>query len=175
MIQLITASDSIGLDDDLKQIYIHSFPPDERREWHELKELLHHPNFSLNKMLYGGELIGLISLWNFSEFVFIEHFALREPMRGKGIGSQVLKLVIEETSTKVVVEVEEPTNEMARRRIAFYERLGFLVCEGIYYQPSYTPEKSQVRMLLLSFPERILTSELDEIKTQLYREVYKYL
>lgn len=172
MIQLIPVTNSLELNDDLKQIYIESFPPDERREWHEIKELLHQPNFSFNKLLDGEKLIGLITTWNLPDFLFIEHFAIGKAMRGKGIGSQFLKQVIEGKSINVVVEVEEPINESARRRISFYERLEFLVCQGIYYQPPYSPEKSKVRMLLMSFPNRIPLSEIEEIKTQLYRQVY---
>jgi hypothetical protein len=69
--------------------------------------------------------------------------------------------------------VEESITDDARRRIAFYESIGFSVCEGIYYQPPYSPDKNKVKMLLMSFPENILPPEFDEIKTRIYREVYQ--
>jgi ribosomal protein S18 acetylase RimI-like enzyme len=174
MIKLIPVSNSLELNDDLEQIYTDSFPADERREWPELKELLNHPNFSLKKVLNNRELVGLISFWNLPGFVFIEHFAIRESARGKGIGTQVLKQVIEDKSTKVVVEVEEPITESARRRIEFYERLGFSVCEGIYYQPPYSSDKNKVKMLLMSFPNRLTPSDFETIKILIYRNVYNY-
>lgn len=173
MINLIPVFNSHDLSENLKQIYIGSFPPDERRDWEKMKELLHHSNFILNQVFENQKLVGLISVWNFQGFVFIEHFAILESKRGKGIGSQALKQVIAENPTKIIVEVEEPINDDARRRVAFYEGAGFSVCEEIYYQPPYSPDKNKVKMLLMSFPEKILPPEFDEIKTRIYREVYQ--
>ncbi|MDP2115586.1 MAG: GNAT family N-acetyltransferase [Bacteroidota bacterium] len=173
MIKLIPASNPLDLTEGLKQIYFDSFPPDERRDWSEIKELLQHSGFILNKVLEDQELVGLISVWNFHGFVFIEHFAILESKRGKGIGSQALKQVIAENLKPIIVEVEEPVTDDARRRIAFYESADFSVCEGIYYQPPYSPDQNKVKMLLMSFPEKILPPEFDEIKTRIYREVYQ--
>jgi ribosomal protein S18 acetylase RimI-like enzyme len=174
MIKLIPVSNSLELNDDLEQIYTDSFPADERREWQQIKELLHHPNFSLNQVFGDGNLIGLISFWNLPGFIFIEHFAILESARGKGFGTQVVKQVIEEKSTKVVVEVEEPITESARRRIDFYRRFGFSICEGIYYQPPYSSDKNKVKMLLMSFPNRLTPSDFETIKILIYRNVYNY-
>lgn len=173
MINLIPVTNSHDLSEDLKQIYIGSFPPDERRDWQQMKELLNHSNFILNQVLENQELVGLISVWNFPNFVFIEHFAILESKRGRGIGSQALNQVIAENQKKLIIEVEEPISDDARRRIAFYESAGFSVCEGVYYQPPYSRDKNRVKMLLMSFPEMILPPEFDEVKTRIYREVYQ--
>jgi GNAT superfamily N-acetyltransferase len=173
MIKLIHVTNPLDLTEDLKQIYFDSFPPNERRDWLEIKELLKHSGFILNQILENQKLVGLISVWNLSKFVFIEHFAILESNRGKGIGTQVLKQVIAENPTTLIVEVEEPITDAARHRIAFYESARFSVCEGIYYQPPYSPDKNKVKMLLMSFPENILPPEFHEIKTRIYREVYQ--
>ncbi|MBW8333083.1 MAG: GNAT family N-acetyltransferase [Prolixibacteraceae bacterium] len=173
MIKLIPVSNSDDLSDDLKQIYIGSFPPDERRDWQKMKELLQHSSFILNQVFENEELVGLISHWNLPNFLFIEHFAILQSKRGKGIGSRALKQVIAENLKTIIIEVEEPISDDARRRIAFYESAGFSVCEGIYHQPPYSPDKNKVKMLLMSFPEKILPPEFDEIKTRIYREVYQ--
>ncbi|MDP2889227.1 MAG: GNAT family N-acetyltransferase [Bacteroidota bacterium] len=173
MIKLIPVSNSLELTEDLKQIYVGSFPPDERRDWQKMKELLQHSGFILNKVLEDQELVGLITVWNIPNFVFIEHFAILESKREKGIGGQALKQVIAENLKPIIVEVEEPVTDDARRRIAFYESAGFSVCDGIYYQPPYSPDKNKVKMLLMSFPERVLPPEFDEIQTRIYREVYQ--
>jgi ribosomal protein S18 acetylase RimI-like enzyme len=172
MIQLITVSNSIELNDDIEQIYLNSFPSDERKEWQELKDLLNHPNFSLNKIVQGGKSIGLITFWDLPDFVFIEHFAIHESHRGKGTGVSVIKIITEEKPIKIVVEVEEPTTVSNRRRIAFYERLGFTLNEDVYYQPPYSTDKNEVKMLLMSYPEKIKTNNFEEIKTQIHQLVY---
>lgn len=161
------------LSHDLKNIYIDSFHPDERREWDEMPTLLSHPQFRLNQVIYEQKLIGFITTWNLLNFTFIEHFAIDESVQGKGLGTQIIKQVMEENSTMLVLEVEEPTDELTRRRISFYKRLGFSVCEGTYYQPPYSPDKCKVKMLLMSDVEKITPLEFDQIKTQLYQEVYQ--
>ncbi|MDO9614863.1 MAG: hypothetical protein Q7J86_10115 [Bacteroidota bacterium] len=69
--------------------------------------------------------------------------------------------------------MEDQISNDARRRIAFYESVGFSVCDGFYYQPPYSPDKNKVKMLLMSFPEKILPPEFEAIKMQIYREVYQ--
>lgn len=161
------------LNDELKQIYEDSFPSDERREWLEISELIQQPNFNIYRIFINDELIGLISVWNLSQVIFIEHFAIHKKWHGKSLGTQVINLVITETDKTVIVEVEEPINDTAQRRIVFYERLGFVVCNGIYYQPPYSAEKNKVKMLLMSYPNLLTTIEFTKAKSLIYRIVYK--
>jgi ribosomal protein S18 acetylase RimI-like enzyme len=172
MIKVIPASNLREMNHELKQMYIDSFPSDERREWKEMQKLIDHPNFNLHQVFDDHKSVGLITTWNLLNFTFIEHFAIEESFQGKGVGSQVITQIIEGKITKVVLEVEEPTDEPSSRRISFYERLGFSICDSSYYQPPYSMGKSKVKMLLMSFPDKIMPSEFNEIKTQVYREVY---
>lgn len=171
-IELIPATKSFGLNHELELIYNESFTRDERRNWQELKELLDQPNFNLNKIFCDRKTIGLMTLWKLAGWVFIEHFAIQESMRGKGIGSQVLKQLIERDSTSLIVEVEEPITGFAQRRIAFYSRIGFSLCENTYYQPPYSIDKNEVRMFLMSFPEPLSPVDFDKVKSQIYQVVY---
>lgn len=173
MVKLLPVSDTMELNDELKHIYEESFPSDERREWLEVSELIHYPSFTFYRIVDNVDLIGLITVWNFNRFSLIEHFAIRQNLRGKSLGTKVLTLLITEISKPVIVEVEEPINDTAQRRIAFYERLGFVVCNGIYYQPAYSAEKSRVKMQLMSFPKQLSTNEFSEVKSLIYRAVYK--
>ena len=172
MIKVIPASNLREMNQELKQMYIDSFPSNERREWKELQNLMDHPNFNIHQVFDDQKSIGLITIWNLLSFTFIEHFAIKESFQGKGVGSQVIKQIIEGKPTKVILEVEEPTDEPSRRRITFYERLGFSVCESIYFQPPYSMGKDKVKMLLMSYPDKITALEFIEIKTLIYMEVY---
>jgi len=173
MIKLLPVSNSLELNDDLKQIYEDSFPSDERREWLEISELIQHLNFIIYRIFINDELIGLISVWNLSHFIFIEHFAIHKKLHGKKLGTQVINQVITESDKTVIVEVEEPINDTAQRRIVFYERLGFVVFSGIYYQPPYSAEKNKVKMLLMSYPDQLTITEFTDVKSLIYRIVYK--
>jgi len=174
MINLILGSKLQELNDEIKQIYIDSFPDYERREWHELKQLLNNPIFNLTPVFDNQKLIGLISIWDLHDLIFIEHFAIEKSFQCKGVGSQVLKQIIHGKSGRIVLEIEPSTNELTHRRITFYERLGFSTCEISYWQPPYSPDKKKVKMQLMSFPDKILPLEFIEIKAQLYKDVYQW-
>ena len=173
MVQLIPISSPNELSEGLKEIYLGSFPSDERRDWQELVEQLQHPDFIVHQVFYNQELIGLITTWGLPGFTFIEHFAIKESIRGRGIGSKTIRFITETKFPRIILEVEEPTDKSARRRIAFYKRLGFSVCKNTYWQPPYSPEKKKVKMLLMSFPDKIQPGEFMEIKKHIYLEVYQ--
>lgn len=172
MIQLIPVFASLDLGDDLRQIYFDSFPADERREWQEIQQLLAHPSYNFYQICVNEKLTGLISIWRWPEFIFIEHFALSSPTRGLGIGTQVMKQLMSENLQVIIIEVELPDTEPAIRRIAFYERLGFMLCQEDYYQPPYSPGKNYVKMLLMSYPHSISREEFLSMKAKIYKEVY---
>lgn len=173
MIRLIPVSDSLDLGDDLQQIYVDSFPADERREWEKIHQLLNHPSYNLYKIRINKILVGLISIWRWPELIFIEHFALSIPTRGQGIGTQVIKQIMSENPLVIIIEVELPYTEQAIRRIAFYERLGFMLCQEDYYQPPYSPGMSKVKMLLMSFPHPLSREEFQAYKAKIYKDVYQ--
>lgn len=173
MIQLIPVSASMDLGDDLKPIYFDSFPANERREWVEIRQLLNHPSYNLYKITNDDDLVGLVSIWRWPVLIFIEHFALSAPTRGLRIGTQVMKQIISENPPVIIVEVELPDTEQAIRRIAFYERLGFSLCQEDYYQPPYSPGMSKVKMLLMSFPHPLAYEEFLFFKARIYKDVYQ--
>ena len=74
----------------------------------------------------------------------------------------------------IVLEVEPPTTETARRRIAFYERNGFSLCERAYVQPPYRPweETEGLTLLLMTTAPDFLEEHFDEVRATIYAEVY---
>ena len=93
MIKVIPASNWRKMNKEIKQLYIDSFPSNERREWKEMLLLIDHPSFNLHQVFDNQKSIGLISFWNLLNFIFIEHFAIEETFQGKGVGSQVIRKV----------------------------------------------------------------------------------
>ena len=117
--------------------------------------------------------IGFFALWQFSEFLFVEHFAVAPPLRGKGMGSKMLSALKEKAKTPIVLEVELPETEIARRRIGFYERSGFHLNGFSYEQPSLGKGRSPVLLQLMSYPVPLSEEEFFQVKETLYREVYR--
>ena len=172
MIQLHPVKNSDRLNSDFKEIYETSFPDDERREWTQLLEILDNKQFILNEIYDQQKYLGFISIWNLTEFNFIEHFAIRNTEQGKGYGTQTMEHVLSTNSKPIVLEIEEPLTETARKRMEFYERLNFTVNDFSYFQPPYSIGKSSVKLLLMSYPAKIKPEDFERIKDQIYHWVY---
>jgi GNAT superfamily N-acetyltransferase len=113
-----------------------AFPAVERRTLDSLESILNHDTrFVMTGLLKDGEFVGFINHWQFERFVYAEHFAVNPKLRGQNIGSEVMKTFLSNINLPVVFEVEMPENEMAIRRIVFYERLGCKLLLQKYAQP----------------------------------------
>lgn len=174
MIQLLPVTSPDKLNADFKQIYEASFPEDERREWNQLLELLENTQFSLNEIYHQQKFLGFISGWNLTEFSFIEHFAIRDAEQGKGFGTQALNQILSMESMPVILEVEEPFSEKAIKRISFYEQLNFVINKASYFQPPYSTGKTNIKMLLMSYPIEINPEDFERIKDRIHDRVYGY-
>ncbi|MBL7971879.1 MAG: GNAT family N-acetyltransferase [Prolixibacteraceae bacterium] len=172
MIQLVQVTKSTDLNVDLKQTYEEAFPPDERREWNHWIQMLGDVRFCLNEVYNEERFIGFISVWDLDQFRFIEHFAIRDTERSKGFGSRILEQLLAQKSSPVILEVEEPFSEIARKRIAFYERMGFVVSGGEYFQPPYSAGKNSVKLLLMSYPGAIDPTDFAGVKSRIHSRVY---
>lgn len=152
-----------------------SFPKIERREREDVMSQLKLEHFALRaKFNQSSELEYIITYWELKEFIFIEHFALSHLKRGKGIGSFVLSTFIEKKKHPIVLEVEPPTNTMARRRIRFYERLGFTLFHWNYQQPPYREGDDFLDLFLMTNEPKLLENEngFQQIKAEIHRHVY---
>lgn len=72
----------------------------------------------------------------------------------------------------VVLEVEMPTEEMSKRRIGFYERLGFVLDHHVYFQPPYRKGEAFLEMRLMTHGELDLEQSFERVKTIIHQNVY---
>lgn len=74
----------------------------------------------------------------------------------------------------VILEAEPPElNETARRRVAFYERLGYKLNPHEYYQPPYKLGGKPLRLVIMSAPNALSEEEFFRARTVLYRDAYE--
>jgi GNAT superfamily N-acetyltransferase len=150
-----------------------SFPRDERREAAEQRALLTNPAYTpLLVCDEAGTILGFITLWDVGDYAFVEHFAVAPEYRNRGLGAQILRLTVEQTAKPLCLEVEPPLTEIARRRIAFYERNGFVLNDYPYEQPAYTPDRASVPLLIMTLDGGIDRKTFEQVRTALYRRVY---
>ena len=147
-----------------------NFTQEEIRDYDFALAVMKEEQYSIYHITDGDTRVGFCAIWELSEFAFIEHFVIYESFRCKGYGTRVLELIKESFKT-IVLEVEPPQDEMKARRIAFYKRCGFFKNGIEYTQPPYRPSDEAVKLILLSYPERLKDAEA--VKKELYRSVYK--
>lgn len=154
------------------ELYESAFPPDERRSLERQMAIFKRPEYRLFAAVENGAVLGFLSLWEFAGFVFMEHLAVQERLRGKGIGAGILGLYMSGCRKNVVLEVEVPESEIQKRRVAFYVRLGFRPNRHRYTQPPYGPGKKPVPMLLMSYPGAISEKEFPLLRRDIHLSVY---
>lgn len=116
--------------------------------------------------------IGLITYWDFEHFLYIEHFAIDPSLRNKGYGKDVLEIIKEGNKKPIVLEAEEPTDEMSIRRISFYQRAGFVMHEYPYLQPPYRKGDQWFPLKLMTFGNIDMQKMYIHIKEHIYKKVY---
>ncbi len=158
---------------DLWELYESAFPPDERRDPERQNALFKRPEYAMLAALdEKNVLVGLLSLWEFEGFVFLEHLAVGGHLRGRGVGTEIISTYMSSCRKNVVLEVERPETEIQKKRIAFFERLGFKRNTHGYIQPSYGPGKKPVHMLLMSYPGTISEKEFPMLRKDIHAVVY---
>ena len=150
-----------------------AFPQEERRDTVQQREYSdNNPRFCNNIILENGNSIGMISYWTMGDFYYIEHFAIDPSLRNGGYGKRVLEMIKKQLKGPIVLEVEEPNDEMSTRRIHFYKRLEFTLHKKPYIQPPYRKGDSGLPMLLMTYGDIDMESDFEKVKKTLYKEVY---
>jgi ribosomal protein S18 acetylase RimI-like enzyme len=145
--------------DEFWRIYTISFPLNEKRNLDQQTAVYNTPEYHLNIYIIDRQLIGFISFWTATEFTFIEHLAIAPEFRNRGLGKTILKPFLENSSKPVILEIELPVDDTTRRRLLFYESLGFHVNKHQHFQPPYHSGDEPIPMKILSFPGMISTSD----------------
>ncbi len=154
------------------RIYLTSFPANQRRTLEGQIMLFGKRQYSLLAVYEGSQLAGFISEWGLDQFIFVEHFAVRESFRGKGFGTRILKEYLARKDKTVILESERPEYEEAKKRISFYGKAGFRLNSYDYSHPPYDGCEDSASLFLMSFPKEVDEYDLFEIQEILHKTVY---
>ncbi|MDQ0493656.1 GNAT family N-acetyltransferase [Paenibacillus brasilensis] len=150
-----------------------SFPESECRSFESQKALLKLPSYRIiSEKNEQGNTIAFLAGWEFTHFRFVEHIAVDSGIRGSGLGKKLMVSFISESDKPVVLEVEPPVDEWTRRRIGFYERLGFHLNHFEYVQPPLREGQADLRLQIMSYPDALPEQTFAPFKQILYTEVY---
>lgn len=164
-------------EEEFEQVFdlmVEAFPVDERRTFDEQKELLCNPVFDIYvfKDDEKSEIKGFISIYRFEKFAYVEHFAVNPKYRNLGLGHEILSNLTA-CFSRLLLEVEVPETEQAKRRIGFYERNGFYLNDYPYIQPPISKSTNPIPLLLMTTGGKLTRNEYNEAKSTLYKGVYK--
>ncbi|MDE6109861.1 MAG: GNAT family N-acetyltransferase [Muribaculaceae bacterium] len=154
---------------ELEVLYLASFPPEERRPWQDIASGTGPALLCIDTPEQVGA--GLVTLWRFPQFTYIEHLCIRPAMRGRGTGAAVMAALKAGSDAPLLLEAEPPRDAggIEERRIAFYRRCGLEVLPGSYVQPPYGPGLPAVPLVLMSTETALDPAEAARI---LHKHVY---
>lgn len=158
--------------DEMFDIMEKSFPADERRPKEEQEKLFNISNYKVY-CVKEKNVKAFMAAWEFDTFVFLEHFAVSPEYRNEGLGGRMLTALAAMCDKKICLEAEPPETDVASGRIHFYERNGFYLNEYPYIQPPISKGKKPVPLMIMTSGEKVSVQEFEEIKSTLYKEVYK--
>ena len=150
-----------------------SFLKEEYRSFEKQKALLNKKIYEILFCSIEGKVAGIMAFWHLEEFVFVEHFAVDEGLRGQGIGSKMLDFIKSNLKTFVILEVELPYNEINRSRIDFYARNGIKFNEFEYYQSPLNEGDKPLALRIMSYPEGLSAKKFKAVRKKLVEAVYK--
>lgn len=119
-------------DEQLRLLYSTAFPVEEQIPYDDIIRLIEVMNIDYTAYYEGETLLGLTMVLRLPRYNWGWYFAVREELRGKGIGQEILTTVLDKyrEGHSFVIDIESPlqTNapnpEQRRRRHAFYLRNG---------------------------------------------------
>lgn len=143
-----------------------AFPVMERRELSLHRQLLNHPLYRPDVAVSEGRVVGLLFSWNFGSCRFVEHLAVDAQRRGNGLGRRMMHEYLSRGAGPVVLEVELPTDDESRRRIGFYQRLGFMLNDFDYRQLPMRRGGVWVDLKVMSAPGLLTESQFAAWKAE---------
>ena len=160
-----------------KKLYNEAFPIEERWDFDAVFGNKLNNNYKFYSFLDGDAPIGIAIIWTLEYFNFIEYLAIDKKFRGKNYGSKILTQILDLLKDKFVVIEVEPSdlNEIAKKRIDWYLRFGFILADYDYNMPcfDYGKKNSVLRMKIMTTKKIESKEEHDKITNYLYENIYK--
>ena len=151
-----------------------SFPATERRTPEHAERLFRECDYYkvIGTKDNDDKVTSFLAYWLLNDFCFIDHLAVDESLRNKGMGGALVTHFLQNTTLPIILEVEPPTDNTSQRRIAFYQRLGFHLNPYHYEQPSMQPGQPAIPLYIMSYPEPLTENTFEGYVKELYRKVY---
>ena len=148
-----------------------SFPPEERRDDQLQRQVMQHADYRLCAILDDGTPRGVVGYWDTPDFLYFENFCVQSECRNKGVGSATLRLLTQSLRKPFILEIELPTDELTRRRKAFYQRNGMVENPFPHVQPHYRATDPDLPLMILTYGKPISQTQYDGFRKYLDENV----
>ncbi|PHV72290.1 GNAT family N-acetyltransferase [Sporanaerobium hydrogeniformans] len=142
------------------RIYEESFPRIERRRKEDHQSAMADEAFKPLVVLDGEQLVGILFYWKWKDCTYLEHLAFEKACRGRGYGSQVIRDFCQKEQD-IVLEIEPPEDEIAIKRLRFYERLGFQMNPYNHLNLPYRKDLGKHMLKIMSYQNCLSQGEYD--------------
>lgn len=132
MLKTVEINSANADNEQLRMLYDAAFPIEERIPYKDLLYLLNKLNIDYTAYLDDETFVGLTMVLHLPQYNWGWYFAVREELRGKGYGQEILTALLEKYRDKrpFIIDIESPWQadapnpEQRQRRHAFYVRNG---------------------------------------------------
>lgn len=150
-----------------------AFPYSEYRDKAAQRALFAQSQYEVYGWLIDQHLIAFLAIWDLGEIRFGEHLAVLESHRNQGIGAKLFQAYEALDHHPLIFEVELPETSLAKRRIAFYERMGFTYYGDMpYYQGAFHNEQTPLPLRLMMNISNANQAQLNHYIDLIYENVY---
>ena len=103
-------------DGQLRLLYETAFPKEEQIPWDDLVRLIGEMNLDFTAYYEGEDFVGFTIVYPRPSFNWYWYFAVKEELRGKGLGQQILNQLIDKyKGQSCVLDMESPRQECAKK------------------------------------------------------------
>mgnify|MGYP001028533630 CR=1 FL=1 len=155
------------------EIYTISFPVYEQRNPKQQKEAFSDSRYHLIAKIEEEKFISFIAYWEFENYIYIEHLAVNPELRGQNKGSELLKDFADIMSKTIILEIDPLTDEISRKRLVFYEKLGYKTNPYKHFHPPYDKSYTPHQLVVLSLNRQVDQKEYEQFHSDLSHIVMK--
>lgn len=175
IIEILSDKDIPGA---LIDLYCEAFPEAERRKWtntHDIAVFMGaHPDMHIKIITSAEKFAGFMIYWYITpDICYVEHLATQPDLRGCGLGARLIESLTKCSGMGIILEVEPPSDQLTRRRVGFYKRLGLIIHDNVeYIQPPYSSELPSLKLSLMTTPDISDKDLVNRLIGLLYEKIY---
>lgn len=171
MLKIMTLdNDKSALFTQVDRLYENAFPLHEKRNHAAKVRAFNHANYQLQAWFDERQFVGMIGVWNFDDYSYIEHLAVNDRWRGQGYGKRMLSQFLQQ-SPQTILEIDPLSTEIAHKRLRFYQSLGFQINPFTHFHPAYHENIADHELIVLSYPRRLNQHQYHRFFADLCHEV----